>query len=89
MPPPRPAKGASKPWLKGQADDLASLANLDETILLEELRYRYDEDKIYVRDIAICDVIVPSIAIAVTAYVVLTLVVDVCRGYLGRSESFP
>ncbi len=30
-----------------QTDDLASLANLDETVLLEELRVRYDEDKIY------------------------------------------
>lgn len=88
MPPPRPAKGASKPWLKGQADDLASLANLDETILLEELRYRYDEDKIYVRDIAICDVIVASIVHRNSIFCV-DLVVDVCRGYLGRSESFP
>eukprot|EP00050_Salpingoeca_kvevrii_P001276 m.166339 g.166339 ORF g.166339 m.166339 type:complete len:982 (-) comp10335_c1_seq30:597-3542(-) len=45
-PPARPPKG-DKPWLKGQADDLASLANLDEAILLEELRVRYTEDKIY------------------------------------------
>ena len=30
-----------------QTDDLASLANLDEPVLLEELRVRYDEDKIY------------------------------------------
>ena len=46
--PARPVKGAAKPWLKGQADDLASLPNLDETVLLEELKTRYTEDKIYV-----------------------------------------
>ena len=46
--PARPPKGAAKPWLKGQADDLASMANLDETILLEELKQRYTDDKIYV-----------------------------------------
>ena len=46
-PPPRPAKTGAKPWLKGQVDDLASLAQLDEAILLEELRVRYDSDNIY------------------------------------------
>jgi hypothetical protein len=50
-PPPRPVKGAAKPWLKGQTDDLASLASLDEAILLDELKVRYTEDKIYVRTI--------------------------------------
>ena len=48
--PARPTKGAAKPWLKGQADDLASLANLDEVVLLEELKERYKTDKIYVCD---------------------------------------
>ena len=47
--PPRPGKVGAKPWLKGQVDDLASLANLDDAILLEELRTRYTENKIYVR----------------------------------------
>eukprot|EP00051_Salpingoeca_urceolata_P023875 m.411732 g.411732 ORF g.411732 m.411732 type:complete len:1663 (-) comp20165_c1_seq2:63-5051(-) len=47
MPPPRPSKSGAKPWLKGQADDLASLANLDDDVLLEELRFRYAENKIY------------------------------------------
>ncbi len=46
--PPRPSKTGSKPWLKGQVDDLASLPSLDEAILLEELKCRYDENKIYV-----------------------------------------
>ena len=31
------------------ADDLATLANLDEGVLLRELKERYQEDKIYVR----------------------------------------
>jgi len=35
------------PWLKGQMDDLASLSQVDETILLEELRLRYIRDEIY------------------------------------------
>jgi len=49
-PPSRPQKGGgSKPWLKGQVDDLSSLAQLDEAILLEELKTRYDQEKIYVR----------------------------------------
>jgi hypothetical protein len=43
--PARPTKG----WIKGQADDLASLASLDEAILLGELQFRYNEEKIYVR----------------------------------------
>ncbi len=47
-PPARPTKGAAKPWLKGQTDDLASLANLDEVVLLEELKTRYNTDMIYV-----------------------------------------
>ena len=33
---------------RGKTDDLAALSRLDETILLEELRCRYAEDKIYV-----------------------------------------
>lgn len=32
-----------------RADDLASLAKLDEAILVAQLHARYDEDKIYVR----------------------------------------
>ena len=32
----------------GDADDLASLSELDEAILLEELKIRYVLDKIYV-----------------------------------------
>lgn len=52
-PPPRPEKGGAKPWIKGQADDLASLASLDEAVLLGELNYRYKEDKIYVRPAAV------------------------------------
>jgi myosin heavy subunit len=47
-PPARPEKGAAKPWLKGQTDDLASLANLDDVVLLEELKTRYSAEKIYV-----------------------------------------
>ncbi|XP_006823684.1 unconventional myosin-Ia-like [Saccoglossus kowalevskii] len=31
----------------GQINDLTTLANLDENILLEELRYRYGKDQIY------------------------------------------
>ena len=46
--PPRPGNIGAKPWLKGQVDDLASLANLDDAILLEELRTRYSDNKIYV-----------------------------------------
>jgi hypothetical protein len=53
-PPPRPTKTAAKPWLKGQTDDLASLANLDENILLDELKARYAEDKIYVSPFRHC-----------------------------------
>ena len=48
--PPRPPKGASKPWLKGQVDDLASLPTLDEETLLEELKCRYDDKRIYVSE---------------------------------------
>lgn len=48
--PPRPGKIGAKPWLKGQVDDLASLANLDDAILLEELRTRYSDNKIYVSE---------------------------------------
>ncbi len=33
---------------KGEADDLAQLSKLDEATLLEELRFRYSQDKIYV-----------------------------------------
>lgn len=32
---------------RGKTDDLAALSRLDETILLEELRFRYAKDKIY------------------------------------------
>jgi myosin heavy subunit len=32
------------------ADDLATLAKLDEQTMVEMLHRRYDEDKIYVRD---------------------------------------
>ena len=46
--PPRPSKGGDKPWIKGDVDDLASLAHLDDAILLEELNVRYKADKIYV-----------------------------------------
>eukprot|EP00055_Hartaetosiga_balthica_P005827 m.17655 g.17655 ORF g.17655 m.17655 type:complete len:983 (-) comp4818_c1_seq1:285-3233(-) len=46
-PPPRPTKTGTKPWLKGDVDDLVSLSNLDEAILLEELHCRYDKKKIY------------------------------------------
>ena len=35
----------------GQVQDLASLAKLDETILLEEIKERYTQDKIYVREV--------------------------------------
>ena len=35
---------------RGETDDLASLAKLDETTLLEELKSRYTRDKIYVSD---------------------------------------
>eukprot|EP00040_Diaphanoeca_grandis_P023132 m.125302 g.125302 ORF g.125302 m.125302 type:complete len:1062 (+) comp29125_c0_seq1:115-3300(+) len=45
-PPPRPAKGKTA-RIKGEADDLASMAALDETILLEELGYRFKQEKIY------------------------------------------
>ena len=34
---------------RGETDDLASLAKLDEATLLEELKRRYTKDKIYVR----------------------------------------
>lgn len=50
-PPPRPPKGGDKPWMKGDVDDLASLAKLDDAILLEELQARYQADKIYVGNI--------------------------------------
>ena len=33
---------------RGETDDLATLASLDETILLQELKRRYEQDKIYV-----------------------------------------
>ncbi len=33
---------------KGTMDDLAQLSKLDEATLLEELRFRYSKDKIYV-----------------------------------------
>lgn len=33
---------------RGETDDLASLAKLDEATLLEELKSRYKRDKIYV-----------------------------------------
>ena len=33
---------------RGETDDLASLAKLDEATLLEELKSRYTRDKIYV-----------------------------------------
>ena len=35
---------------RGETDDLASLAKLDETTLLEELKSRYTRDQIYVSD---------------------------------------
>lgn len=35
-------------WVKGQTDDLASMAALDEHILLAELEERYKHDQIYV-----------------------------------------
>jgi myosin heavy subunit len=49
--PPRPTKAGSKPYFKGQTDDLASLAALDESILLEELHVRYQADQVYVRGV--------------------------------------
>ena len=33
---------------RGETDDLATLSRLDEATLLEELRFRYSRDKIYV-----------------------------------------
>lgn len=33
---------------RGEADDLATLSRLDEATLVEELRMRYDRDRIYV-----------------------------------------
>jgi len=45
-PPPRPAKGAQQ-RIKGEADDLAAMADLSEAILLEELGYRFKQEKIY------------------------------------------
>ena len=39
-------------WLtmavQGKTDDLATLASLDEAVLLQELKRRYEQDKIYV-----------------------------------------
>ena len=32
----------------GKNDDMATLASLDETVLLQELKRRYEQDKIYV-----------------------------------------
>ena len=32
----------------GEVEDLASLAKLDDKVLLEELKIRYSNDKIYV-----------------------------------------
>ena len=32
----------------GKTDDLATLSNLDEAILLEELQRRYAQDRVYV-----------------------------------------
>ena len=32
----------------GETEDLATLAKLDEKVLLEELKVRYSQDKIYV-----------------------------------------
>ena len=46
MPPPRPVKTAASSWIKGEADDLASMAALDEQILLAEIGFRYQKDKI-------------------------------------------
>ena len=37
------------PLRLGDADDLASLPELDEAILLEELKIRYTDGRIYVR----------------------------------------
>lgn len=45
-PPPRPVKTAAAAWIKGEADDLASMAALDEQILLAEIGFRYQKDKI-------------------------------------------
>ena len=33
---------------RGETDDLATLASLDEAVLLQELKRRYEQDKIYV-----------------------------------------
>ncbi len=33
---------------EGEVEDLATLARLDETVLLKELKVRYSRDKIYV-----------------------------------------
>ena len=35
---------------KGYVDDLATLSELNEEIILEELEARYNQDVIYVRD---------------------------------------
>eukprot|EP00729_Bicosta_minor_P015755 gene15755-20750_t len=43
MPPPRPPKAAKV----GQTDDLATLATLDDKILLNELKVRYKSNNIY------------------------------------------
>lgn len=41
----------SKHWRTiGETDDLTELSNLDEKIILAELRARYENDNIYVRD---------------------------------------
>lgn len=37
--------------IRGETDDLASLSRLDENILLEELRSRYSQDRIYVSQV--------------------------------------
>ena len=62
-----------------QNDDLAKLSVLNETILLENLKQRYDNDLIYVRLTLTCSLKIE--------FLFFKCILDISRRYFSRSKS--